>query len=110
MFNQRGSPSAFASLHSLISSAFIDDNDDDFSRAFLKGMDSVQPFDDHPIYYLLHESIYADGNNHSNPTRWSAHRTYKVWDQSALMNYRTFVDDVSNETPIILFGEVVFPW
>lgn len=102
-----GSPSAFASMHNLISSAFISDDGDDLSRAFLKGMDSVQPFDDHPIYYLLHESIYADGDKHSNPTKWAAHRAYKIWDQ-ADMNYKASLS--SNDSPTFLFGEVVFPW
>ena len=94
-------------MHNLISSAFISDDDDDLSRAFLKGMDSVQPFDDHPIYYLLHESIYADGDKHSNPTKWAAHGAYKIWDQTD-MNYKISLS--SNDSPTFLFGEVVFPW
>ena len=56
-----GSPSSFASLHSLFQSAFLQPDETDFTRSFLKAVDNDQPFDDHPIYYLLHESIYADG-------------------------------------------------
>ncbi len=72
-----GSPSAFTSLHSLFSSAFVSDDDDDFTRSFLKEMETTQPFDDHPIYFLLHESIYADSNSKCDKTEWSAFRAYE---------------------------------
>ena len=68
-----GSPAAFASLHALFQSAFLEGTEDDekpiFSRAFLKAIEIDQSYDDHPIYFWLHESIYADGKHYS-PTRW----------------------------------------
>jgi len=110
-----GSPSAFASLHSLLSSAFLSDDGDDLSRSFLKRIDTVQPFDDNPIYFLLHESIYADGNNdndndnaHSTPTDWAAHRATSNNDDfdHTLPSRRSGKDS----TPTLLYGETIFPW
>jgi pimeloyl-ACP methyl ester carboxylesterase len=108
-----GSPSAFASLHALLQSAVVamPSNDDDsiiWNRAFLKRVEVEQSFDDHPIYYWLHESIYADGQR---ATRWSAHRQYEelkaaepdVWDYQ-----RTCRENSVN--PVLFFGEMVFPW
>ncbi len=98
-----GSPSAFASLHSLFASAFISEEDEDLSRSFLKAIDSMQPFDDHPIYYLLHESIYVDSNSKCVKSDWSAMKAYAP--------ERNFDCTVENDgEPTLLVGEVVFPW
>ena len=67
-----GSPgSAFANIHSVVNSAFIDDDSDELSGAFLKRIDYEQSFDDAPLYFLLHESIYADGPS-AGATSWAA--------------------------------------
>lgn len=101
-----GSPSAFASIHSLLASAFISDEDDDLSRAFLKAMDSEQPFDDHPIYFLMHESIYADSNSDCETTNWSAYRAYEP---DNAFDLKTSCESECDD-PTLLTGEVVFPW
>jgi len=105
-----GSPSAFASLHNLLSTALIGDGDDAvFSRSFLKHMDSVQPFDDHPIYFLLHESIYADGTN--APTDWAAHTVYeRITKYPSEYSYQLTAKLNSDDRPTLFFGEMVFPW
>ena len=55
-----GSPgSSFANLHAIINSAFLDDDDDELSTAFLKRIDYEQSFDDAPLYFLLHESEFV---------------------------------------------------
>ena len=55
-----GSPgSSFANLHAIINSAFLDDDDDELSAAFLKRIDYEQSFDDAPLYFLLHESEFV---------------------------------------------------
>jgi hypothetical protein len=110
-----GSPSSFARLHALVQSAFLQDTDTTtatpiFSRAFLKAMESEQSFDDAPIYFWLHESIYADGDQFA-PTAWSAHRAWEalvqaephVWDYNV-----TSAQDCPN--PVLWFGEMTFPW
>jgi len=108
-----GSPSSFASLHSLLNSAFIEDGDEDLSRAFLKGIDKIQPFDDCPIYFLMHESIYADGGKEgkgrrqASATQWSADRVYGI-SNGGEFDYRA--TSTSTSDPTIMFGEVVFPW
>mmetsp|Transcript_12891 Transcript_12891/g.24208 ORF Transcript_12891/g.24208 Transcript_12891/m.24208 type:complete len:754 (-) Transcript_12891:120-2381(-) len=99
-----GSPSSFATLHSLFSTAFVSDDDDDFTKAFLKEMDNIQPFDDHPFYYLLHESIYADNTSDCKQTSWSAHRVYE---HDKDFQYYSKLDKAE---PVLLTGEVIFPW
>lgn len=112
-----GSPSSFASLHRMFNTAFLNpqDNDDTtLTRAFLKAMDSEQSFDDHPIYFLLHESIYADGGSSvasSCATNWAAHRAYESRVQRpSEWDYRLTSALNSDARPTLLFGEMVFPW
>jgi pimeloyl-ACP methyl ester carboxylesterase len=108
-----GSPSAFASMHALLQSAVLSmpSNENDliiWNRTFLKQMEVEQSFDDHPIYYWLHESIYADGQG---ATKWSAHRQYEklkaeepdVWDYQLTCRENSV-------NPVLFFGEMVFPW
>lgn len=92
-----GSPSAFASLHALFASAFVSDEEDEFARAFLKEMDSTQPFDDYPLYFLMHETIYADKSSDCVKTEWSAQRASDN-------------EVVDSSDPVLFTGEVVFPW
>ncbi|KAL7535338.1 hypothetical protein ACHAXR_006431 [Thalassiosira sp. AJA248-18] len=105
-----GSPgSSFANLHSVINSAFLDDDgDDELSETFLKGIDYEQSFDDAPLYFMLHESIYADGPS-SGATNWAAHASYEQYVSSnPEFDYR--VTSKSDEAPTLFFGEMVFPW
>ncbi len=109
-----GSPgTSFANLHSLISWAFLHDDDesDELSGAFLKRIDHEQSFDDAPLYFLLHESIYADGPM-SGPTEWAAHSSYEniIASSHPEFDYRqtSMVDD--HTCPTLFFGEMVFPW
>ena len=101
-----GSPSAFASLHSLFASAFVSDGDEEFAKIFLKSMDSSQPFDDYPLYFLMHESIYADQTSDCKSTLWSAYRAYGADDEFDL---RISCENDSS-LKVLLTGEVVFPW
>jgi hypothetical protein len=105
-----GSPSSFASLHSKLSSAFIQTEELEFAKAFLKSFDHDQPFDDYPIYYFLHESIYADGPSNA-PTNWAAHRAYESKIQTpSEFDYRLTSTLNSDDRPTLFFGEMVFPW
>lgn len=104
-----GSPgSSFANLHSVINSAFVDDDSDEISNAFLKRIDYEQSFDDAPLYFLLHESIYADGDGIA--TQWAANQSYEGHVQAnSEFDYRvTCQEDDSN--PTLFFGEMVFPF
>jgi hypothetical protein len=102
-----GSPSSFASMHNLFSTAFIDGESDELSRSFVKYFDSAQPFDDNPIYYWLHESIYADGPENS-PSNWAAERAYLDKPMDAFDYQQTCQQ--GNGRPVLFFGEMVFPW
>jgi hypothetical protein len=117
-----GSPSSFASMHELISSAFVggswaasqtfgNPEDLQFSRSFLKRIELQQSFDDHPIYFWLHESIYANGPERS-PTNWAADRAYqrRVTADHSDFDYRRTSQITSQNEPTLFFGEHVFPW
>ena len=113
-----GSPGAsFANLHSLVGAAFLDDGEEEeegdreLSGAFLKRMDYEQSFDDAPLYFLLHESIYADGPS-SGATNWAAHAAYeRQVAADPAFDYRvTSLDDAPAAPPTLFFGEMVFPW
>mmetsp|Transcript_36477 Transcript_36477/g.67042 ORF Transcript_36477/g.67042 Transcript_36477/m.67042 type:complete len:654 (+) Transcript_36477:479-2440(+) len=107
--------SSFANLHSVIHSAFLDDDDDDeLSGAFLKRMDYEQSFDDAPLYFLLHESIYADGPS-SGATNWAAHSSYEQYAYSnPEFDYRATSkssnEEAASSLPTLFSGEMVFPW
>lgn len=111
------SPSSFASLHEFLGSAFVGgtdiDSDDlsqlEFSRSFLKGIDTKQSFDDAPIYFWMHETIYADGPSNS-PTSWAANRALenKINAGGAEFDYQSTCQ--TDDHPILFFGEHVFPW
>ncbi|KAL7509456.1 hypothetical protein ACHAWX_000761 [Stephanocyclus meneghinianus] len=97
----------FATLHSLINSAFLDDEGDEMSLAFLKQVENQQSFDDAPLYFLLHESIYADG---PGATEWAAHASYESIIKSPNKDF-DFEHSVNNTIePTLFFGEMVFPW
>jgi pimeloyl-ACP methyl ester carboxylesterase len=109
-----GSPSSFASMHALFSSAFVHTtkNDDslEFSRAFLKEVDSASDFDDNPLFFWLHESIYGDGPANS-PTNWACHRAYEALLKTPSdFDYKLTSAMDSDKRPTIFFGEMVFPW
>ena len=116
-----GSPSSFASMHDLLSTAFLQplskDDPLEFSRGFLKTIDNAQPFDEYPIYFWLHESIYADANSQTAKaagkisTDWSADQAFlaKVDAKSSEYDYR-LTSSQDSEHPVLFFGEMVFPW
>lgn len=105
-----GGPSSFASLHSILSTSFLQPNETEFTRAFLKTMDNAEPFDEHPIYFWLHESIYADGSNLS-PTCWSANQAFEAKIKTPSEYDYTFTSRLpSADRPTLFFGEMVFPW
>jgi len=104
-----GSPSSFASLHSLFNSAILDSSSEsiEFTRAFLKHMDGCQPFDDHPIYFLMHESIYGDGNRFG-PTDWAAHQALEERIQTPdAFSHKLTSQMKSNDRPTLFTGEMV---
>jgi len=121
-----GSPSSFASMHQLLSSAFLQSTTGEvqqkvFTRGFLKKVENEQSFDETPIYFWLHESIYADGKRRKEEnlvdiaTKWSANAVYEntstrsgeaIEDE---YDYR-LTSHEDNEQPVLFSGEMIFPW
>eukprot|EP00985_Skeletonema_marinoi_P021534 scaffold13239_cov173-Skeletonema_marinoi.AAC.2 len=103
-----GSPgTSFANMHSVINSAFVDEDSDEISNAFLKRIDYEQSFDDAPLYFLLHESIYADGEG---ATQWAANQSYESHvEANSEFDYRVTSEE-DNSNPTLFFGEMVFPF
>ena len=102
----------FLSLHLLISSAFLNPNDDEskliLSRNFLKDIDTQQVFDEYPLYFLLHESIYANGHV-DNGTNWAAyHALQTLIKQNNEWDYTITAND--EHKPVLFYGEMIFPW
>ncbi|KAL8723487.1 MAG: hypothetical protein Q9225_000220 [Loekoesia sp. 1 TL-2023] len=75
------------------------DNFGYFTRPTLNQFEALQPFDTLPLYVLIHELIYLQGNNAS---KWSADRIMKEY--PAFMNLST-----SNKEPIYFTGEMIYP-
>jgi len=107
------SGASFVNLHSIISSAFLDDDSDSetaaLSKVFLKRIDAEQSFDDAPLYFLLHESIYADGPS-AGAMNWAAHSSLEAYLQSnPEFDYR-ITSSADSKDPILFSGEMVFPY
>lgn len=84
-------------LYYLLESAFVDvDHKREISYQFLSAMQSQQSFLTNPIYAILHESIYCQGES----SRWSAHR---MRDHFPRCNYTPGQD-------LCFTGEMVYPW
>lgn len=84
----------FEKVHYLLEIAFVGDGE--LSSLFLRELDQFLPFDPAPIYSLLHEPCYAQGE----ATRWSAQRV--------LSEFPEFT--AAGNGPIFFTGEMVYPW
>lgn len=82
-----------AALFHLLEGAFAGDRLD---PAFLHQALAKQPFHAHPIYAILHEAIYAEGE----ATNWAAERV-RAEDPGLAW---------TPGTPFAFTGEMVFPW
>ena len=82
------------SLHYLLEAPFIEGPDGpELSFRFLRQVENALSFDTNPIYALLHEAIYCQGE----ASQWSAHR---VGEAHALID----------ASPFRFTGEMVYPW
>lgn len=67
-----GFESGFAAIHALIDQAFTDSKQTTLRWAFAKGAIAMLDHEGHPLYAVLHESIYANGF----ASRWGADKAY----------------------------------
>jgi pimeloyl-ACP methyl ester carboxylesterase len=84
----------FETVHYLVEIAFAGNRV--VSTQFLRALDQQLPFDPAPIYSLLHEACYAQGD----ATRWSAQRILSEFPEFAL----------DTDGPVFFTGEMVYPW
>jgi len=82
-------------LHYLLEDPFAGDG---LSDAFLYAMMGQVSFATGPLYALLHEACYAQGQ----ATRWSAQRIRA--------EYPEFGPGVSGTDPLYFTGEMIYPW
>lgn len=121
-----GSADGMERLHFLLEDAWCEPGED-LSTAFLHGVDTLHAFETNPIYWLLHESIYADGAG--GATQWAAGRAQDAWRTPAdpLAAFRSAESQDTTDaqtpslfdpafvlsqpdTPLYLTGEMVFDW
>ncbi|KAL3157786.1 hypothetical protein ABBQ32_012209 [Trebouxia sp. C0010 RCD-2024] len=88
-------------LHWLLERAF-DEDINQLSHTFTAGWQAFMPWDTNPLYAIMHESIYCN----SGSCNWAAHRIRET-------EFRKDFDAVAAVaagTPVLLTGEMVFPW
>ncbi|TEW48287.1 alpha/beta fold hydrolase [Psychromonas algicola] len=92
-----GRCNAHLPLYYLLESAFIEVNGrKQLSYSFLNDMQQEQGYLTNPLYAILHESIYCQGE----ASNWSAHR---VREQYSQFNYQV-------GKSFMFTGEMVYPW
>ncbi|KAG2015299.1 proline iminopeptidase [Coprinopsis cinerea AmutBmut pab1-1] len=67
----------------------------------LQTIEHAQSFDGNPLYAILHEAIYCQGQ----PSGWSAHRTL----QSRSQFHWDKVKSLNDTQPVYFTGEMIFP-
>jgi pimeloyl-ACP methyl ester carboxylesterase len=97
-----GMGDGFDRFHYLLEDAFLTVNGvPTLSDAFLENAQNTLSFAGHPLYALIHEIIYAQGER---PTGWSAQRVRAEFPQ--FDHSRALKDDA----PVLFTGETIHPW
>jgi pimeloyl-ACP methyl ester carboxylesterase len=92
-----GFANGFEELHYLLEEAFVDGRSGrELNYTFLHNVAAMQPYEQHPIYSLLHEAIYCEGS----ASNWSAERVRGEYPDFAL----------TDEQPVYFTGEMIYPW
>lgn len=110
-----GSSTGFEALHQLLEAPFLgglaappsDGGAVVLSREFLREVESRQAgFETNPLYWLLHEPIYADGPR--QPTAWAAQRMLDA--ELAGGPFDLDATLARADAPLYFSGEMVYPW
>ncbi|HEX9028337.1 MAG TPA: alpha/beta fold hydrolase, partial [Anaerolineales bacterium] len=92
-----GASDGFESLHYLLEEAFVAGSGGaEPVYGFLREVEAMQSFDTNPLYAILHEPLYCQGQ----ASRWAAQRV--------LSEYPQF--EISPDRPFLFLGEMIFPW
>ncbi|MCZ7456492.1 alpha/beta fold hydrolase [Streptomyces sp. WMMC940] len=89
-------------LHYLLENAFVRTADgEELSDAFRQGVLTALSYAAHPLYAVLHEAIYAQGQA---PTAWAAERVRAEFPQFDAGKA------LAGDGPLLFTGESVHPW
>ena len=92
-----GGHGGFESLHFMLEDAFVETpSGHELNYKFLRNVENEQAFETNPIFALLHEAIYCQGE----ASNWSAERVREVYPQFVL----------SPDKPVFFTGEMIYPW
>ena len=92
-----GMEDGFEKVHYLLEEAFLPDaNSAELSYIFLRNMENAHAWDTNPIYAILHEPIYCQGE----AANWSAQRILEDFPQFSFQP----------GAELLFTGEMVFPW
>ncbi len=92
-----GASDGFEQIHYLLEDAFVPGaRGQELNYTFLRGVENMQNFETNPIYAILHEACYCQGE----ASRWSAERVRA--------EYPEF--EVAPDKPFMFTGEMVYPW
>jgi pimeloyl-ACP methyl ester carboxylesterase len=94
-----GSSSGSDELHYLLEDAI--DTDGGLSDAFMWDMAGRTRFGGAPLYAVLHEACYAQGE----ATRWAAQRV-----RSEFPQFDAVAAVESGDDPVLFTGEMIYPW
>lgn len=95
-FGFKSAGQSMNTIHYLLESAFVPSmSKPTLSHIFLRGIENLFDFNSNPIYSILHEAIYCQGE----ASNWSAQRIMKEFPQFDLKNDRIFFT-----------GEMIYPW
>ncbi|GAB4578349.1 MAG: alpha/beta fold hydrolase [Anaerolineales bacterium] len=91
-----GASYGFETVHYLLEEAFVEGvNGSEFSFGFLRGVENAHPFETNPLYAILHEAIYCQGE----ASRWAAERVRA--------EFPAF--ELSPDRPVMFTGEMIYP-
>jgi pimeloyl-ACP methyl ester carboxylesterase len=92
-----GASNGFEEVHYLLEHAFVDGaQGQEISYFFLRHFENSLSFDTNPIFAILHEAIYCQGN----ASNWSAARV--------LAEFPEF--EIFPDRPVYFTGEMIYPW
>jgi pimeloyl-ACP methyl ester carboxylesterase len=93
-----GMSDGFEAIHYLVEEAFVEKvgGGREMSWNFLHHLDHLQSFDTNPIFSLLQEACYTQGD----ASRWSAERLRAEFPQF----------DPAREDRVLFTGEMIYPW
>ncbi len=91
-----GMAPGFENVHWLFEDPFVDASENALADHFLAAVQSLTSYDDRPLYALLQESIYGQGEG---ATDWAADRV--------LAEHPDFG---TGRRPLLFPGEMIYPW